>query len=158
MKPTIPCSPRRRSKCCTSPVHGTLKSHPKKKPTLHVGYIEHVLCRAPLILCFLDWNPTNFIPHFFPMKNRTHNPVQATEAWFMRPKGCCGALREESRGVWVWLEDAAKERLARIEEGRRKAAATKKARKTWVNKLIPHKSTSKHEFFPLRVLEFHNET
>jgi hypothetical protein len=34
-----------------------------KKPVLHVGYLEHVLCRAPLIPCFLDGNSTNTIPH-----------------------------------------------------------------------------------------------
>jgi hypothetical protein len=36
-----------------------------------------------------------------PMDNVTHNPVQATEAWFMRSTCCFGALGEESRGVCV---------------------------------------------------------
>ncbi len=34
-----------------------------KKPVLHVGYLEHVLCRAPLIPCVLDGSSTNTIPH-----------------------------------------------------------------------------------------------
>ena len=34
-----------------------------KKPILHVGYLEHVLCRALLIPCFLDRNSTNTILH-----------------------------------------------------------------------------------------------
>jgi len=39
------------------------------------------------------------------------------------------------------VEDAAKERSARIEEGRRQAAATKKEQKKLRNKFIPHNST-----------------
>ncbi len=34
-----------------------------KKPILHVGYIEHVLCRAPLTPYFLVGKSTNTIPH-----------------------------------------------------------------------------------------------
>ncbi len=58
------------------------------------------------------------------------------------------------------VEDVAKERSARIEEGQRQAAATKKARKTSVINsfhTIPHYST-KQSFIQLRELEFHNDT
>ena len=34
-----------------------------KKPILHVGYLDHVLCRGPLIPCFLDGSSTKTIPH-----------------------------------------------------------------------------------------------
>jgi len=33
-----------------------------KQPVLHVGYLEHILCRAPLMPCFLDGSSTNTIP------------------------------------------------------------------------------------------------
>ena len=33
-----------------------------KQPVLHVGYLEHIVCRAPLIPCFLDGSSTNTIP------------------------------------------------------------------------------------------------
>ncbi len=54
------------------------------------------------------------------------------------------------------VEDAAKERSARIEEGRRQAAATEKGQEKLSNKffhIIPHDSTK-----PLGELEFHNNT
>ena len=34
----------------------------QKMPILNIGYLEHILCRAPLTPCFLDGNSTNTIP------------------------------------------------------------------------------------------------
>ncbi len=62
------------------------------------------------------------------MGNVTHNPVQATEALFMSTCSF-GAVGEESQRR-LSVEDAVKERSATIEEGRRQAATTKRARKT----------------------------
>ncbi len=125
-----------------------------KKPILHVGYImiERVLCRAPLIPCFF-W--MEILPTLFPiqkevragispiigemMENVTHNPVQVTEAWFMRSTCRCGALGEESRGVWV-LRMQPKSIQHRL-KGLRQAAATKKDLESLSNKFIPYKST-----------------
>ena len=33
-----------------------------KQPVLHIGYLEHISCRAPLIPCILDGSSTNTIP------------------------------------------------------------------------------------------------
>ena len=33
------------------------------EPIMHVGFLIHVLCRAPLIPCYLNGNPTPTAPH-----------------------------------------------------------------------------------------------
>ena len=113
-----------------------------KKPILHVGYIEHVLCRAPLTPCFLDGNSTNTIPHSKRSESRNFPHGKCDS----QPGAGNGSLvyevnmplwrfgRGKSRGMSV--EDAAKERSARIEEGRRQAATTKKGPKKLRNKFI----------------------
>ena len=82
----------------------------KKKPVLHVGYLEHVLCRAPLIpsWCFLDGNSTNTIPHSkgkkargSPTKNATRTQEQAMEVLYLRWICHSGALEEETPEAWV---------------------------------------------------------
>ncbi len=61
-----------------------------KKPVLHVGYLEHVLCKAPLVPCFLDGSSTNTIPHSkgkkargSPTENATRTQEQAMEVLFL---------------------------------------------------------------------------
>ncbi len=78
------------------------------------------------------------------MENVTQNQVQATEAWFMRSTCRCGALGEESRGVWVsrMLPESIQQGL---KKGDYRLLQQKKARKTWVKKLILHKSTWFHK-------------
>ncbi len=106
------------------------------KPILHVGYIEHVLCRAPLIPCFLDGNSTNTIPHSKRSESRNFPNGKCDSQPGAGNTGLVYPLnmllwrfgRGKSRRISV--EDAAKEHSERIEEGRRQAAATKKARKT----------------------------
>ena len=43
-------------------LNSSSKSASTKLPILHVGYAQHILCRAPLIPAFLDGSATNTIP------------------------------------------------------------------------------------------------
>ena len=80
----------------TNPIH--------KMPILNVGYLEHILCRAPLTPCFLDGSSTNTIPFSkryeirclneqhkrenhgeeCGLENVTQGPVLETGVWYMR--------------------------------------------------------------------------
>ncbi len=141
-----PCNPWRWSKCCTSLVHGTLKSHPKKSQSYTCGTLSMFFARRPWHHAF--W--MGILPTWFPIRkearagispmgNVTHNLVQATEALFMRSTCRCGALGEESRGVWVW-----RTLPKRVQKGLKKGddrLPQQKSQENLSNNLILHKST-----------------
>ncbi len=108
-----------------------------KKPVLHVGYLEHVLCRAPLMPCFLDGSSTNTIPHS--KKNEASKLPRGkcdlhpgtgngslvyevnTPLWrFGRGKSRSMSV-EEAEGLQV-------ERIAAARQQKKKAASTKRMR------------------------------
>ena len=39
------------------------RNHSGKQPVLHIGHVEHILCRVPLMPLFLDGSSTNTIPY-----------------------------------------------------------------------------------------------
>jgi hypothetical protein len=43
---------------------------PSPIPTLYVGRVEDLLCRVPLIPCFLDGNATLTIPHKYSSRQK----------------------------------------------------------------------------------------
>ena len=107
-----------------------------KKPVLHVGYLEHVLCRAPLIPCFLDGNSTNTIPHS-KRKESSRFPNGKCDS---HPGAGNGSLvfevnmplwrfgRGKSRSMSV--QEAEQLRSARVTAARQQAASTKRRRNT----------------------------
>ena len=124
-----------------------------KKPILHVGYIEHVLCRAPLTPCFLDGNSTNTIPH----SKRSESGNFPHGKCDSQPGAGNGSLvYEVNMPLWRFgrgksrrmsVEDAVKERSVRIEEGRRQGrtgCCNKKGPKELSNKYIPQNNVFFH--------------
>ena len=64
-----------------------------RQPILHVGYAEDVLCRAPLVPCFLDGSSSPTIPA---SKRRE-------QAYFKFPHGRCDSqLGDSSEGSLVY--------------------------------------------------------
>lgn len=106
------------------------ESNPSKQPILHVGYVEDILCRAPLCPCFLDGSSSPTIP----ASKRTE------QAHF--PHGKCDSqhgrgslVYEVSFPLWhlgrgkarsMSVAEAEEKRALRVAEARRKAAETRK--------------------------------
>ena len=106
-----------------------------KLPILHVGFAEHVLCRAPLMPCFLDGNSTNTIP-----------VTKRTEASAF-PYGKCDSKAHAGDGSKVFevnmplwrfgrgktrsmsVDEAERMRSERLAGARRQAAETKRRRR-----------------------------
>ena len=105
-----------------------------KKPVLHVGYLEHVLCRAPLIPCFLDGSSTNTTPHSkkneasrFPHGKCDSHPGTGNGSLVYEvntPHWRFG--RGKSRSMSV--KEAEGRRAERITAARQQAASTKRRR------------------------------
>jgi len=101
-----------------------------------LGYLEHVLCRAPLIPCFLDGNSTNTIPHS-KRKESSRFPNGKCDS---HPEAGNGSLvfevnmplwrfgRGKSRSMSV--QEAEELRSARVTAARQQAASTKRRRNT----------------------------
>jgi len=106
-----------------------------KQPVLHVGYLEHILCRAPLMPCFLDGSSTNTIPiskrgesSAFP-HGRTDTRAGAGDG---------SKVFEVNIPLWRFgrgkarttsVDEAERLRAEQIATSRRQAAATKRQRR-----------------------------
>ena len=70
--------------------------YPALEPIMHVGFLTHVLCRAPLIPCYLNGNPTPTAPHGFEKSNQLHHG--RTDS---RPGSGDGSRLYEVN-MWMW--------------------------------------------------------
>ena len=102
-------------------------------PTLYVCPVENVLGRVPLILCYLNGNTCNTIPH----KYRGAIPAEAA-ADTRQDSGTGSRLFEIN--IWMWrygrtfpreitVADSVELRKKRLVDSRKRAAATLKRRR-----------------------------
>ena len=107
-----------------------------KKPILHVGYVEHILCRAPLIPCFLDGNDTNTIPASKRSEAARHFPFGKCDS--SAGAGDGSKVYEVNMPMWRFgrgkersmsVSDAEKKRAERLAAARRQGAETKRRRR-----------------------------
>ena len=123
----------------TNPTH--------KMPILNVGYLEHILCRAPLTPCFLDGNSTNTIPYskreeirrLDERQGREHNGAEWPGRCDSRPGAGNGSLvYEVNMPLWrfgrpkarsMTVAEAQAKRAERMSAARRQAQETIKRRK-----------------------------
>ena len=105
-----------------------------KKPVLHVGYLEHVLCRTPLIPCFLDGSSIYTIPHS-KRKEASKFPHGKNDSYPGAGNG--SMVYEVNTPLWRFgrgksrsmsVEEAEGLRAERITTARQQAASTKRRR------------------------------
>ena len=103
-------------------------------PSLYVCPVQNVLGRVPLIPCYLNGNASNTIPY------RYRGAVPAEAAADSRPDNGTGSRLFEIN-IWMWrygrtfprevtVADAVAMRKERVQESRRRAAATMERRRT----------------------------
>ena len=115
-----------------------------KMPILNVGYLEHILCRAPLVPCFLDGSSTNTIPFSkrdeISRLNEQHKRENHGEEWpgkcDSRPGAGNGSLvYEVNMPLWrfgrpkarsMTVSEAETKRGERVSAARRQAQEKKK--------------------------------
>ena len=104
-----------------------------RQPILHVGYAEDVLCRAPLVPCFLDGSSSPTIPAS-KRREQAHFPHGRCDSQL----GEGSLVYEVSMTHWHFgrgkarfmsVDEAEAKRYERRSEGRKKAAETRKRKK-----------------------------
>ena len=106
---------------------------PARKPIMHVGFLRNVLCRAPLMPCFLDGNPTPTIPNSMRRLQGTKFPNGRADT---EPgKGDGSRLYYVNQFMWEWgrgfprritVADTQRLRERFLTQAREKAWATRK--------------------------------
>ena len=113
-------------------LNSSSKSASTKLPILHVGYAQHILCRAPLIPAFLDGSATNTIP-ITKREEAQSFPYGKTDS--RAGAGDGSRVYEVNMPLWrfgrgkareVSVDEAERLRDERIAASRRQAAQTKK--------------------------------
>ena len=103
-----------------------------KLPILYVGFAENILCRAPLIPCFLAGNSTNTIPA---SKRSESSSVRHGKCDSSAGAGDGSKVFEVNMPLWRFgraksrsmkVDDAERMRAEQIAAARRQAVQTKK--------------------------------
>ena len=71
---------------------------PSKMPIMHVGLVSNVLCRAPLVPCFIEGNQAATIPHS--LRHLQHTQFRHGRAGSRPDKGDGSRLYEVNQLLW----------------------------------------------------------
>ncbi len=82
---------------------------PSPVTTLYVGRVEDLLCRVPLISCFLDGNATSTIPHKYSSRQKGAFECRCQWCWPNLAEGQ-PCLRDQHLVVDFWTAPASRGR------------------------------------------------
>ena len=102
---------------------------PALDPILHVGFLSNVICRVPLVPCFIDGNEHPTIP--FSKRGSQKNQFQFGRADTRKNKGDGSKLFEVNTWLWDFGRGLPRKNTVLEDEMIRKAVLKRARKSSW---------------------------